>query len=260
MTVTTDTKSLPGGPQLPKIDDGRANDGRHKGKTKASLLIELWRSDIGKKWLMAISGIVLMCFIFGHMVGNLKLYLGPEQIDHYAEFLRQLLVPLLPPTAALWLIRIVLIAAFVIHISAAALLTKTNHNARDVRYQGGRHYLAADFASRTMRWTGIIVGLFLIYHLLDLTWGVTNPDFVAGSVYDNVVASFSRVPIAIVYVIANLALGFHLYHGSWSLFQSIGWNSPRFNPQRRWFAIAFALAIALPNISFPIAVQAGVIG
>jgi succinate dehydrogenase / fumarate reductase, cytochrome b subunit len=119
--------------------------------------------------------------------------------------------------------------------------------------------VAADFASRTMRWTGVIVLLFVVFHLLDLTWGPANPDFRAGDPYHNVVESFQRWPVALVYVAANVALAFHLYHGAWSLFQSMGWSQPRWNVWRRRFAIAFMVLVAGGNISFPIAVLAGAV-
>jgi len=147
----------------------------------------------------------------------------------------------------------------VLHIHAAYSLTHMNHRSRNVAYASKRDYVAANFASRTMRWTGVIVALFVIFHLLDLTWGTANPDFHSGDPYANVIASFQRVPVAIVYVIANLALALHLYHGAWSLFQSMGWSWPGHNERRRWFAIAFATIIAIGNVSFPIAVVTGVV-
>ena len=134
-----------------------------------------------------------------------------------------------------------------------------NHRARPVKYQSHRDYVAADFASRTMRWSGIIVLLFLAFHLADLTWGFANPDFIRGDAYHNIVESLSRAPVAIIYIVANIALGIHLFHGAWSLFQSIGSNSPRFNEWRRWFAAAFAAVIVVGNCSFPVAVMAGVV-
>jgi succinate dehydrogenase / fumarate reductase, cytochrome b subunit len=211
---------------------------------------------------MAITGIIGMGFVFAHMFGNLKLYFGAEEFDQYAEFLRDLLYPLLPHTWALWGLRIVLIVALVLHVVAAAQLTQMNRRARPIRYQSSRDYVAANFASRTMRWTGIIVLLFLVWHLADFTWGwwFVNDQYVYGNVYDNVVASFSRVPVALFYVVANLALGIHLFHGAWSIFQSIGWNNPRFNEWRRWFAIGFAAVIVIGNVSFPVAVLAGIVG
>ena len=105
-----------------------------------------------------------------------------------------------------------------------------------------------------MRWTGPIILLFILFHLMDLTGGSANPSFVTGDVYHNVIASFSRVPVALVYVAANIALGVHLWHGAWSLFQSLGVNNPYLNGLRRAFATVFALAIVAGNVSFPIAV------
>ena len=121
---------------------------------------------------MAVSGVILMGFVLAHMIGNLKMYLGPAELDRYGEFLRELLVPLLPRTVTLWLIRSVLILAFAVHIHAAYTLTMMNRRARPVRYQSPRDYIAANFASRTMRWTGVIVLAFLAFHLADFTWGV----------------------------------------------------------------------------------------
>ena len=228
-------------------------------------VIDLYKSSVGKKWVMALTGLALMGFVFFHMVGNLKMYLGPVDFNHYAEFLRELLVPILPRTVALWLLRIGLIVAFVLHIHCAYGLTVINRKARPVKYQSPRDYVAVSFAARTMRWSGIIVGLFLLFHLADLTWGfhAVNPDFVRGEAYQNLAYSLDRWPVAIIYILGNLALGFHLYHGSWSIFQSLGSMSPRFNPRhnplRRGFAAGFAILVAGINCSFPIMVLAGVV-
>ena len=113
-----------------------------------------------------------------------------------------------------------------------------NQRARPVKYQSQRDYVAANFASRTMRWTGVIVALFVVFHLLDLTWGTANPDFVRGDAYDNLFDSFERVPVAIVYIVAMLALGIHIFHGAWAMFHSLGLNNPRYNVWRRYFAAA----------------------
>jgi succinate dehydrogenase / fumarate reductase, cytochrome b subunit len=219
----------------------------------------LYSTDVGKKYVMAISGIVLMLFVLGHMVGNLKIYLGADSLNAYSHWLRDVGEPALPREVLLWTARIVLLVALIAHIDSAARLTRSSRSARSIPYRGGREYVAADFASRTMRWTGPIIALFVIFHLLDLTWGTANPDFRSGDPYANVVASFERVPVAIVYVLANLALALHLYHGAWSLFQSMGWAHPRYNAWRRHFAIGFAVIVALGNISFPIAVVTGVV-
>ncbi|MGI8710813.1 MAG: succinate dehydrogenase cytochrome b subunit, partial [Acidimicrobiales bacterium] len=151
-------------------------------------------------------------------------------------------------------------AAFALHIHAAYALTRMNQAARTTKYQSQRDYVAANFASRTMRWTGVIVGLFLVWHLFDLSWTGTGYSFHRGAVYANVDASLSRIPVAALYVVANLALGVHLFHGAWSLFQSMGWNNPRFNMWRRNFAAGFAGLMVLGNVSFPVAVLAGVVG
>lgn len=221
--------------------------------------MELYRSALGKKYVMAITGIMIMGFVFAHMVGNLKMYLGIAEFDGYGEFLRELLVPILPRTVLLWLLRAGLIAAFALHIHAAYALTRMNRAARTMKYQSQRDYVAANYASRTMRWTGVIFGLFLIWHLFDLSWTGTGFHFHRGDPYGNVDGSLSRIPVAILYIVANLALGLHLYHGAWSLFQSMGWNNPRFNKWRRNFATGFAALVVVGNVSFPIAVLAGVV-
>jgi succinate dehydrogenase / fumarate reductase cytochrome b subunit len=236
-------------------------------KKRKPFLIDLYSTAVGKKYVMAITGIIGIGFVLVHMIGNLKAYLGLIQhdgavvydIDVYGEFLRELLVPILPRTYALWLLRLVLIGALVLHLHASWSLTVMNRKARPVRYQSHRDYVVANFASRTMRWTGIIVLLFLAWHLADFTWGWLNPDFVRGAVYRNLDASLSRLPVAILYIVANIALGIHLFHGTWSLFQSLGWNNPRFNRWRRGLATAIATAIVVGNCSFPIAVQAGIV-
>jgi succinate dehydrogenase / fumarate reductase cytochrome b subunit len=110
-----------------------------------------------------------------------------------------------------------------------------------------------------MRWTGVVIGLFVVFHLADLTWGTVNPDFVRGDVYRNFVATFSRPPVAIIYLIANVALIVHLFHGAWSMFQSLGLNNPRWNRWRRGFAVGFAAVVGIMNLSFPLAVMTGIV-
>jgi succinate dehydrogenase / fumarate reductase, cytochrome b subunit len=221
--------------------------------------IAFYRSTVGKKWVMAVTGIILMGFVLFHMAGNLKLYLSKEEINLYGEALRDMPGHLLPRTVLLWSIRLVLIAAFVFHIHAAASLTVTNWRARPQKYRSKRDYVAANFASRTMRWTGVIILLYLIFHLLDLTWGNANPEFVRGDPYNNLVYSLQRPVVAAVYIAANVALAIHLFHGAWSMFQSLGLNNPRYNRARRYFATGFAGLILVGNVSFPIAVQLGAV-
>ena len=185
--------------------------------------------------------------------------IGADSINTYGEALRDLGEPIFPRTNFLWILRIGLIAAFALHVHAATTLTFMNRRARPIRYQSPRDYVVADYASRTMRWSGVIVLAFLAWHLADLTWGVANPDFVRGDPYGNIVASFSRWPVALFYIAANLLLGLHIFHGAWSMFQSLGVNNPRFNPWRRHFATGFAALIVAGNVSFPIMVLAGVV-
>ncbi len=226
----------------------------------APYFVEFYRTSLGKKYVMAITGLIGLAFVTLHMLGNLKMYLGPAEFDHYAEWLRELLVPFLPRTVTLWLLRAGVIVAVVLHIHAAVTLTIQNRRARPVAYASKRDYIAADYASRTMRWSGVIIALFLVWHLFDLTWTGTGYHYVRGAVYANVVHTLDRWPVALLYIVANVALGFHLFHGVWSLFQSMGWNNPRFNRWRRGTAIAFAVIVSGANITFPIFVLAGVVG
>jgi succinate dehydrogenase / fumarate reductase cytochrome b subunit len=228
-------------------------------KRRAPWPVEFYRSAVGKKWVMALTGIMLIGFVLYHAFGNLKIYFGAEDFNHYSEFLREIAVPLLPRTWFLWIVRPALILAFVLHIHAAYSLTRMNQRANGPGYVQSRDWQAADLAGRSMRWTGVIVALFVVFHLLDLTWGTANPDYVRGDAYRNVVASFSRTPVAIAYVIANIALVIHLFHGAWSMFQSLGLNNPKWNSWRRGFALGVAGAVAVMNLSFPIAVMTGIV-
>ena len=220
--------------------------------------VELYGTAVGKKYVMAVTGVIWMLFTTAHLIGLLKAFFGVEEVNSYGEWLRHLGEPALHFSWFLWGMRIVLIVALVLHVHAAYALTVMNHRARPLRYSSQRDYVAATFASRTMRWTGVIFLLFLLYHLMDFTWGNANPDFVRGDAYGNMVASFERIPVVIVYVIAHLALGLHLYHGAWSLFQSLGINNPRFNQWRWWFSVGYSVAITAGYLSLPAAVLLGV--
>lgn len=226
--------------------------------------VEFYRSAIGKKWVMAVTGIALLVFTVAHMIGNLKIFFpavgGVPEIDLYAEELRQLLFPLVPEHIVLWVLRVGLIVAFLLHIHAAYALTVMNHHARPTDYSGPRSYLVANYASRTMRWSGVIFLAFLLFHLADLTWGIqpmAPETWEHGEVFANFIATFSRPSVAILYVIANIALGVHIFHGTWSMFQSLGINNPRFNPWRRYFAWALSAIIVIGNVAMPIAVMFG---
>jgi len=229
--------------------------------TRRPFIVELYRSALGKKYVMAVTGIVGLGYVLAHMIGNLKLYQSAESFNVYAETLRSLLYPIFPEHAVLNILRVVLVLALIGHVVAAAQLTAMNRRARPEpqKYRSKRDYVVADFAARTMRWTGVIVLLFLVYHLADLTWGWVNPAEAGATPYEKVIASFSVPAIAGFYLVANLALGAHLYHGVWSLFQSMGWNNRRFNHWRKTLAIAFTVVVVGGNLSFPIAVLTGVI-
>lgn len=218
-------------------------------------IVRFYRSAVGKKWVMAVTGLALMGFVLFHLIGNVKLYLSREELNLYGEALREIPSHILPRTWLLWVFRIGLIAAFVFHIHSAWGLTRINRRARPEAYKSKRDYVAANFASRTMRWTGIIVLLYLIFHLMDLTWGNANPEFVRGDPYNNLVYSLQRPAVALVYALANIALAIHLSHGAWSLFQSLGINNPKYNDALHKFAYGFAGIILIGNLSFPIAVQ-----
>jgi succinate dehydrogenase / fumarate reductase, cytochrome b subunit len=231
---------------------------------RAFWIMSFYRSAIGKKAVMAVTGVFLFGWILLHMLGNLKVYTGPAHYNAYAEFLITMGSPLLPNKAALVVVRTLLFIAVCLHILAATQLTIMNRNARPIGYTE-RDYVSATYAARTMRWGGVIILLFVIYHLLHLTFGTLHPDFDPGlpghaaNVYHNFVTGFQVWWVSAFYIIANLALGMHLYHGLWSMFNSLGLSHDKFNPWKRSFATGFALIVTVGNISFPIAVLMGVL-
>jgi succinate dehydrogenase / fumarate reductase cytochrome b subunit len=210
-------------------------------------------SSIGRKVIMAITGVILFGYVFGHMIGNLQVYLGPEALNHYAVLLRTIL-----HGWALWVVRAVMLAAVGLHIWAAAALTLESRRARPQGY-GEVKWKESTYASRTMRWGGVILLLFIIFHILNLTTGTVHPNFVEGDVYRNFVVAFQNVPTSIAYMIAMIALALHLRHGVWSMFQTLGVSHPRYIALAHAAAWAFAVIILVGNLSFPIMVLAGVI-
>lgn len=224
-----------------------------------SLILSFYRSDVGKKTAMALSGIVLFGFVLVHMLGNLKLYQGSEKLNAYAEWLREVGSPALPHSGLLWIARLVLLGAVVVHVTAATQLTLKNLRARPVRYRQ-QVPIQSTYAARTMRWGGAIIALYVVYHLAHLTWGIGHPSFEPGDVYANVVAGFQVWWVSLIYMVAQVALGFHLYHGLWSLWQTLGWWQPQGQGDwRRQLALVFALVVTLGNLSFPLAVLTGVV-
>jgi len=209
------------------------------------------RSTIGRKVVMAVTGLLLFGFVVAHMLGNLQVYLGPTKLDEYGAALRRL-------PALLWALRIGLLAAVVGHVWAASTLTLTNWAARPRGYRKTR-YQESSYASRTMRWSGVILFLFVVYHLLHFTLGNVHPDFVEGGVNHNFVAGFQVPWVSAFYVVAMLCLGLHMYHGVWSLLQTLGLNHPRYNQLRLAFATFITAVVVIGNISMPVAVLTGLI-
>lgn len=218
----------------------------------------LWRSTIGKKYVMAVTGLIWFGYLIVHLWGNLKIYAGPQFLNDYGAFLRTVGEPFFGFSQVLWLARIVLIPAFVVHVWAAVQLTTRDMASRPQRYSM-RKNLESTFASRTMIWGGLFILLFVIYHVLDFTFGTVNPSFEEGNIYHNVVASFRVWPVAVFYVLAMLAVGLHLFHGIWSLFQTLGWNTARANRLIRNFATFCALLLTAGNVSIPLAVLFGAV-
>ncbi len=225
--------------------------------SSATAVMTIWTSTIGKKAVMAMTGVILVGFVFLHMVGNLKIYFGEEHFNAYAAFLRTMGAPLLADEQALWMARAVLLVSVVLHIVAAAQLTQRSWSARPQRY-ARKDAVAATYAARTMRWGGVIVVLFVVYHILHFTLGRVGyapGQFQPLSVYRNVVAGFSVWYVSVFYIAAMIALGLHLYHGVWSMFQTLGVNA-RTSGFYRGLATVLSVIIVLGNISIPIAVLA----
>jgi succinate dehydrogenase / fumarate reductase cytochrome b subunit len=216
----------------------------------------LWRSAIVQKAAMAVSGLVLFGFVLGHMAGNLKAFQGADKLNAYAEWLREIGAPALPHGGALWVARATLLLAVAVHVAAAVQLTLVNRRARPEGYSRIQP-VQLDYASRTMRWSGFLVLAYVVYHLMHLTWGNVHPDFVPGDVYGNLVVGLGQWPVAVAYMVANVALGVHLYHGLWSFFQSLGLEHPAYRRARRPFAVAFSVLVTVGFLLVPVGVLAG---
>ena len=218
----------------------------------------LARTLVGQKMIMAVTGVVLFAFVVGHMLGNLKVFQGPEHFNAYAEGLRTVGAPFFARGQLLWLVRALLLVAVALHIWAAIVVTRASWRARPVGY----HRLdpvETTYAARTMRWGGVIIVAYVAYHLLDLTFGAANPSFVPGDVYHNLVASLGRAPVAAAYIVAVATVGLHLYHGLWSALQTLGLNRPPTVRWRRWVAGLIAGLVTAGYVAVPVAVLAGVV-
>ena len=209
-------------------------------------------STIGKKAVMAVTGVIMVGFVFTHMAGNLQAFAGRETFNAYAAFLHSM-------PGILWIARIVLIAAVILHVWSAISLTRLNRAARPVRYRT-QQTLTTTYAAKVMPLGGLIILLFIIFHLMHLTFGVVGMEHRGWQdAYFNFVSGFQNPMVSGVYIIANIFLGMHLFHGVWSMMQTLGLSHPRYNAMRKKAALGLAIIIAGANISFPIAVLAGVI-
>lgn len=213
-----------------------------------SRLRGLLRSSIGLKIIMAVTGVILSGYVLVHMAGNLQVFQGKEAIDAYARFLRV-------EPALLWAARLVLLAAVALHIWAYLVLTRQNQRARAEGYRVTAHK-ESSYASRSMRLTGPLLLLFIIYHILHLTTGTVHSDFREGEVYHNLTVAFSSWPVVLAYLLGLAALAFHLWHGVWSMFQTLGMSQARYHSFGRRFATIFALLVALGFAAVPLTILA----
>ncbi len=215
--------------------------------------LRFWQTTVGKKAVMAVTGVILFGFVVGHLLGNLQIYEGAEKLNHYSALLKSM-------PALLWGTRITLLISVILHIWASFQLWLLQREARPVKYIK-KESINSTYASRTMMWSGPIVLAFIIFHLLHFTFGTVHPGgaFDEHNVYNNVVTGFQVWPVSLFYIIAMAMLCYHLYHGLWSMFQSLGVSHPVYTPWLRRFAKLFAILIAVGNISIPVAVLAGFI-
>jgi succinate dehydrogenase / fumarate reductase cytochrome b subunit len=212
----------------------------------------LFQSVVGKKIVMAVTGFVLFGFVTVHMVGNLQIFLGQERLDAYGKFLHE-------NVELLWPARIVLALSVILHVLAAWQLTLLNNfKARPLAYVK-KTALSSTYAARTMVWSGPIIAFFVVYHIMHFTLLNAQGGMVEGHVYENVIRGFSVPAIAGFYMLANILLATHLYHGVWSLFQTLGFNHPRYTPGLKLFAKVFGCVIGLGNCSIPLAVLTGIL-
>jgi len=215
--------------------------------------MRFYQASIGKKAVMAVTGVVLFGYLVGHLAGNMQVYLGAEQMDRYATFLHSM--PVL-----LWGVRALLVACVVLHIMASLQLQKLKLDARPTGYVK-KEAIESSLASRSMIWSGAMIAAFVVYHVLDLTTGVAGAaQFRELRAYENLVYSFRRLPVSAFYIVGMILLGMHLYHGLWSIFQTVGFSHPRYSPMIKRASAWVAILMAAGFISIPIAVLTGLVG
>jgi succinate dehydrogenase / fumarate reductase, cytochrome b subunit len=213
---------------------------------------QFWRSTVGKKIVMAVTGLIMIGFVIGHLAGNLLIFAGRDRINAYSAFLHS-------TGEVLWAVRLVLLVAVLLHITAFVQLTAIDRAARPVGY-AKHQYEAATFAARTMRWGGVLLLIFIVYHLLHMTFGTVHPSFTPGDVYHNLVTGLSVWYVAAFYILAMAALGLHLYHGAWSAIKTLGIEQPATQPlRRRRIVWLFAMLMAIGFAVVPVAIVTGML-
>ena len=227
-------------------------------------VVALYRSSVGKKILMAFTGFLWFGFLIGHMVGNLKAFQGAEAFNEYAYHLRIFGEPILPERGFLWAFRLLMLAAFAIHAWLAWETSRQSWDARTAKYRKQEN-LNFDFASSFMRWGGVFILVFVVFHILHMTTGTVHPAFDAGApgripnAYGNLVTGLRTPLVAGFYGLAMIAICLHLYHGVWSMFQTLGAAHPKYASLRRPFAVIVALVVFLGFVSIPVSILAGIV-
>ncbi|WP_409062903.1 succinate dehydrogenase [Streptomyces sp. SYP-A7185] len=218
----------------------------------------IWDSSVGKKTVMAVSGLIMLLYLIAHMIGNLKIFFGPEEINHYAHWLRTVGEPFMHYEWTLWLIRVVLVAAVVAHATSAYQLSRRDIKARPTKYVHKK--AGTSFATRTMRWGGIILALFIVWHILDLTTGTVHPGgYEHLHPYQNIIDTFSTWYGNVIYIVAVVALGFHVRHGLWSAAQTLGAGKASRDRALKIIANGLALVLTAGFVVVPVAVMTGVV-
>lgn len=208
-------------------------------------------TQVGKKAIVGLTGLILYGFVVAHMVGNLQIFGGRALVNDYAAFLRE-------THGLLWVARGTLLVSVILHVVYTVQLTRQNRRSRPVKYMEHRA-ITSSLPSRVMIWSGVFLGLYIPYHILHLTTGAAHPNFNHQDVYGNMIVGFSSLPASLVYIVAMLCLGFHLYHGVFSVFQTLGFNHPRYDGFRRALAVGSAALVTAGYIAIPVAVLTGIV-
>jgi succinate dehydrogenase / fumarate reductase cytochrome b subunit len=231
------------------VSSTRADPAR--GTAAPSWLAAFYRSTLGRKVVMAVTGVVLVLFVLFHVAGNLLMFRGPDAMNAYAAFLKG-------SAAVLWSVRLVLLASVILHVHAAWSLTRQNRAARPDRY-AALERRSATFSAVSLRVGGVILLVFIVFHLLHFTTGTVHPQFDVEDAYGNVLIGFAVPAVVVFYLLAMVALALHLHHGVWSLFQTLGWNHPHVNPLRRRLATLAAILVPAAFSAIVLAVAFGLI-